>query len=56
MADRRRINGPPSGTTAPIFAVTDSTLGLPRPERTRKPNELRKICESGKPILDLRSA
>lgn len=46
MADRRRINGPPSGTTAPVFAVTDSTLALRSPQRTRKPKELRKICES----------
>ncbi|GIJ89261.1 3'-5'-exoribonuclease [Aspergillus pseudoviridinutans] len=46
MTDRRRINGPPSGTRPAVFAsslksTTDTASG--RPQRQRQPNELRKI-------------
>ncbi|GIJ98110.1 3'-5'-exoribonuclease [Aspergillus viridinutans] len=46
MTDRRRINGPPSGTKPAVFAsslksTTDTASG--RPQRQRQPNELRKI-------------
>jgi len=48
MADRRRINGPPGGTSAPIFASTlgtrESILGQ-RPTRERAPEQHRKICK-----------
>ncbi|KAH8696655.1 exoribonuclease family protein [Talaromyces proteolyticus] len=46
MTDRRRNNGPPSGTRAPVFAsLLRSTTGeaAQRPHRTRRPDELRKI-------------
>ncbi|KAF2838964.1 hypothetical protein M501DRAFT_975994 [Patellaria atrata CBS 101060] len=46
MTDRRRINGPPSGTQTPIFASTlkqTPTVRLSPPTRTREPTELRKI-------------
>ncbi|KAL1986987.1 hypothetical protein VTN96DRAFT_5143 [Rasamsonia emersonii] len=46
MTDRRRINGPPSGTRPPVFAsLLRSATGaaVERPQRTRRPNELRKI-------------
>jgi exosome complex component MTR3 len=46
--DRRRNNAPSGGTSAPVFARTIKEpvylQGL-RPSRSRKPNELRKICE-----------
>ncbi|KAF2103521.1 exoribonuclease family protein, partial [Rhizodiscina lignyota] len=44
--DRRRINGPPGGTSAPIFASalsSDQTIEKLRPTRTRQADELRKI-------------
>lgn len=47
MSDRRRINGPSGGTAPPVFAstlVAPESLQSQRPGRTRKPDELRKIC------------
>ncbi|KAI9800295.1 MAG: 3'-5'-exoribonuclease [Piccolia ochrophora] len=44
--DRRRINGPAAGTTAPVFACLLRDKDHPplkRPSRTRQNNELRKI-------------
>ncbi|KAF2690416.1 hypothetical protein K458DRAFT_399728 [Lentithecium fluviatile CBS 122367] len=44
-SDRRRINAPSSGTSAPVFARTVKEPGYLqslRPARTRRPNELRK--------------
>lgn len=52
MADRRRVNGPPGGTRAPVFASSLPTpdgqvpVSFERPKRLRKPDELRKICMS----------
>ena len=49
MTDRRRINAPSGGTSAPIFARTVKdldSLHMFRPTRTRRPDELRKICKS----------
>ncbi|OKL64242.1 hypothetical protein UA08_00253 [Talaromyces atroroseus] len=46
MADRRRNNGPPSGTRAPVYASllrSAAGEGAERPQRTRKPTDLRKI-------------
>ncbi|OCK83416.1 hypothetical protein K432DRAFT_402025 [Lepidopterella palustris CBS 459.81] len=47
MADRRRINAPSGGTSAPIFASTvvknPKFLQSLRPTRTRQPDQLRKI-------------
>ncbi|KAL1998995.1 hypothetical protein VTN02DRAFT_5218 [Thermoascus thermophilus] len=46
MTDRRRINGPPSGTRPPVFvSLLKSATGAAaeRPTRTRQPAELRKI-------------
>ncbi|OJJ37518.1 hypothetical protein ASPWEDRAFT_182381 [Aspergillus wentii DTO 134E9] len=46
MTDRRRINGPPSGTRPAVFAsLLKSASGAPteRPQRQRQSNELRKI-------------
>ncbi|KAJ5165956.1 hypothetical protein N7492_006252 [Penicillium capsulatum] len=45
MTDRRRINGPPSGTRPVVFApVAQSGTGAgDRPRRQRQPAELRKI-------------
>lgn len=46
--DRRRTNAPSGGTSAPVFARTVKEQGYIqslRPERTRGPNELRKICK-----------
>lgn len=40
MTDRRRVNGPPGGTSPAVF-VPD--ISLTRPRRSRKPRELRKI-------------
>ncbi|KAI9842633.1 MAG: 3'-5'-exoribonuclease [Sclerophora amabilis] len=45
MADRRRINAPSGGTSAPVFvtSATSADQSIPqRPSRTRPPNELRK--------------
>ncbi|KAF1810389.1 hypothetical protein P152DRAFT_483856 [Eremomyces bilateralis CBS 781.70] len=41
MSDRRRINPPPGGTSAPVYA--SSTASPLPPTRTRRPDELRKI-------------
>ena len=52
MADRRRINGPPSGTRPPVFAsLLKSSTGTAedRPQRTRGPRGLRKICKPKHP-------
>ncbi|KAJ5367135.1 hypothetical protein N7541_001076 [Penicillium brevicompactum] len=45
MADRRRVNGPPGGTRAPVFAFLQesSTGAAERAQRQRQPAELRKI-------------
>ncbi|KKK21271.1 hypothetical protein P175DRAFT_0427280 [Aspergillus ochraceoroseus IBT 24754] len=46
MTDRRRINGPPSGTRPPVFASSIKSTSVTtseRPQRQRQPNELRKI-------------
>ncbi|KAG2416732.1 hypothetical protein HFD88_007948 [Aspergillus terreus] len=45
MTDRRRINGPPSGTRPPVFASSLNAVpgAATRPQRQRQPNELRKI-------------
>lgn len=43
MGDRRRINGPPGDTTPPIFALPAEALRSQRVDRTREPNEIRKI-------------
>ncbi|KAF1993007.1 exoribonuclease family protein [Amniculicola lignicola CBS 123094] len=46
--DRRRINGPSGGTSAPLFVQAVKDVGYLqslRPERTRGPNELRTICK-----------
>ncbi|KAL6719089.1 3'-5'-exoribonuclease [Lecanora helva] len=40
--DRRRIRGPPGGTSQPVLV---NELSLTPPRRIRGPNELRKICE-----------
>ncbi|CAI6276410.1 unnamed protein product [Periconia digitata] len=48
LSDRRRINAPSGGTTAPVFAKTLKEPGYLeelRPQRSRDPKELRKICE-----------
>ncbi|KAH8651507.1 3' exoribonuclease family, domain 1-domain-containing protein [Tricladium varicosporioides] len=46
MTDRRRINGPSGGTSAPIYSsyLTKDSRDIPeRPTRTRPPNVLRKM-------------
>ena len=46
--DRRRVNGPPSGTRPAVFASSiksASATATERPKRQRQSNELRKICE-----------
>ncbi|PQE10186.1 3 exoribonuclease family protein [Rutstroemia sp. NJR-2017a WRK4] len=46
MSDRRRINGPAGGTSAPVFSkylTRDSKNRPERPTRNRQPNVLRKI-------------
>ncbi|KAL4911954.1 3' exoribonuclease family, domain 1-domain-containing protein [Aspergillus aurantiobrunneus] len=45
MTDRRRINGPPGGTRPPVFAssIKSTATAAERPQRQRRPNELRKI-------------
>ncbi|KAL1957384.1 hypothetical protein VTO42DRAFT_6064 [Malbranchea cinnamomea] len=49
MADRRRVNGPPGGTRPPVFASSllskegTTSPAVERPDRTRKPDQLRKI-------------
>ncbi|KAF9739293.1 3' exoribonuclease [Paraphaeosphaeria minitans] len=46
--DRRRINAPSGGTSAPVFAKPVKAPGYLqslRPNRTRGPNELRKTCK-----------
>jgi exosome complex component MTR3 len=46
MTDRRRINGPSGGTSAPVYSkyLTKDASDLDRPTRTRAPNVLRKMC------------
>ncbi len=45
MTDRRRINGPAGGTAPPLYAPYLGKLdNVQRPERTRRANQLRKIC------------
>lgn len=41
MADRRRVNGPASGTRPAVFENKSQVLA--KPQRLRKPNELRRI-------------
>lgn len=55
MTDRRRINGPPSGTSPPVFASSLSSKVFPA-KRKRAPDELRKICRSCKTIFYLQLA
>jgi len=43
MTDRRRLNPPPGGTTAPIFALPTGAASLKRPTRSRDANTPRKI-------------
>jgi hypothetical protein len=48
ISDRRRINAPSNGTSAPVFARTVQEPGYLqslRPSRTRGPKELRKTCK-----------
>ncbi|KAH9844935.1 3' exoribonuclease family protein [Teratosphaeria destructans] len=42
QADRRRLNAPAGGTAPPVFATPTDT-SIPRPARTRTPDEHRKI-------------
>lgn len=46
MTDRRRINGPSGGTSAPVFSkyLIKDSKDLDRPTRSRAPNVLRKMC------------
>jgi exosome complex component MTR3 len=47
MTDRRRINGPPGGTSAPVYSkyiTKDASTQIERPSRSRAPNVLRKMC------------
>jgi hypothetical protein len=46
MTDRRRINGPSGGTSAPVFSkyLIKDSKDLNRPTRSRAPNVLRKMC------------
>ena len=46
MTDRRRVNGPPSGTRPAIFAsaLKTATTATDRPTRQRQPTDLRRIC------------
>ncbi len=52
MTDKRRINGPLGGTRPTVFASSllssegQAPIAREQPERTRKPNELRRICTS----------
>jgi hypothetical protein len=46
--DRRRINGPAGGTSAPVYLKTltrEAEAQTERPTRTRAPNVLRKMCK-----------
>ena len=43
MGDRRRINGPPGASRPPAFVPSPHVKTEPQ-RRSRKPNELRKIC------------
>ena len=52
-ADRRRINAPSGGTSAPVFARIAKEAGYLqslRPQRTRGPDEPRKICKCSSAI------
>ena len=44
--DRRRVNGPPGGTAPPVYAVAPNSKTATTANRTRQPNEIRKICKS----------
>lgn len=47
-SDRRRINAPVAGTSAPVFARTvkeEGYLESLRPQRTRGEKDLRNICK-----------
>ena len=43
--DRRRVNGPPGGTAPPVYAVAPNSKTATTANRTRQPNEIRKICK-----------
>ena len=45
--DRRRVNGPPGGTVPPVYAVALNSKTATAANRTRQPNEIRKICKYG---------
>ena len=45
--DRRRVNGPPGGTAPPVYAVAATSKTATAANRTRQPNEIRKICKYG---------
>ena len=53
MSDRRRVDTPAGGTSAPVFAqLPNHKALLDLPKRTRGPFELRKIC-AFKPTIGL---
>ena len=43
--DRRRVNGPPGGTAPPIYALALESKTATTANRTRQPNEIRRICK-----------
>lgn len=45
--DRRRVNGPSGGTAPPVYAVAAISKTATAANRTREPNEIRKICKYG---------
>ena len=45
--DRRRVNGPAGGTAPPVFALALTGKTATTANRTRQPNEIRKICKYG---------
>ena len=45
--DRRRVNGPPGGTAPPVYALAATGKTATAANRTRQPNEIRKICKYG---------
>lgn len=49
MADRRRINGPPGTTIAPIFEDGEQGLQARSGYRTRPKNVMRKMCKVNQP-------
>ena len=46
--DRRRVNGPAGGTAPPVYASTLTGKTASAANRTRQPNEIRKICKYGR--------